>query len=401
MKVICLIVALALSFASAQVFVATCNFVGTTANPGITGTATLVQATSTSTVVVSISVTGITVNVSQDHGIHIHANGDISDAAAVNVGGHYDPAVVAHGCPPGARHVGDMGNWAVDSTGAVNQNKTLDLISLNGANSVIGRAIVIHANTDDCVAVSSSSTRLGYCVIGIANTTAIGTNAAAVDPANVITSAYAKLTPTINANSTSWGEVWFLQPNGTGPTEVIARVWNISGYRGFHVHSFGQLSPDGSASGGHFNPFSQNHGIPNYARHAGDMGNIYYYDNSGTAWYHYINDNITLNGVNSIVGRTVAVHLLRDVCNPAALGSRIAHGVVGLKFVNNSAPVLDVAVPATQDPTDCVNFFATSAPANSATSAPATSNRVATSTNTAYSVAPILAFFAFLAMMMF
>jgi Cu/Zn superoxide dismutase len=40
---------------------------------------------------------------------------------------------------------------------------------LSGNQSAIGRAIVVHAATDDCVTIPSNGARLAFGVIGIAN----------------------------------------------------------------------------------------------------------------------------------------------------------------------------------------------------------------------------------------
>jgi hypothetical protein len=45
----------------------------------------------------------------------------------------------------------------------------LDLITLTGGLSVIGRTVVLHLTIDDCVNVASASSRIAHCVIGIGN----------------------------------------------------------------------------------------------------------------------------------------------------------------------------------------------------------------------------------------
>jgi Cu-Zn family superoxide dismutase len=55
-----------------------------------------------------------------------------------------------HGSPNETeRHVGDLGNIEVDSSGVANINFTDSLISLRGPHNIIGRALVVHNNTDD------------------------------------------------------------------------------------------------------------------------------------------------------------------------------------------------------------------------------------------------------------
>jgi Cu-Zn family superoxide dismutase len=84
------------------------------------------------------------------HGFHIHQFGDLSDGCT-SAGAHFNPFGKTHGAPGDEeRHVGDLGN--VESKG-VDAPVTIDitdkLISLIGANSVIGRALVLHADPDD------------------------------------------------------------------------------------------------------------------------------------------------------------------------------------------------------------------------------------------------------------
>lgn len=57
---------------------------------------------------------------------------------------------VDHGAPSDTiRHVGDLGNILADSNGNANFEMTDSVIALEGRNSIIGRAFVIHAGVDD------------------------------------------------------------------------------------------------------------------------------------------------------------------------------------------------------------------------------------------------------------
>ena len=113
------------------------------------------------------------------HGIHIHEFGDLSDGCT-STGGHYNPLNQTHGGTNNkTRHAGDMGNIEVDDSGVGELNLTDKLIMLNGKNSVIGRAVVIHADRDDLGLGHSSDSmknghsgkRIACCVIGIRNST--------------------------------------------------------------------------------------------------------------------------------------------------------------------------------------------------------------------------------------
>lgn len=106
------------------------------------------------------------------HGFHIHQYGDCTAADLTSAGGHYNPYNMQHAAPTDSiRHMGDMGNLPVGEDG----NGTLDyldnVIELNGPNSIIGRAIIIHSGADDLTSQPSGAAgeRIACGVIGIAN----------------------------------------------------------------------------------------------------------------------------------------------------------------------------------------------------------------------------------------
>ena len=75
------------------------------------------------------------------------------------------------------------------------------------------------------------------------------------------------------------------QPYDIMISSPIFRLIPLSGlpknsYHGFHIHQFGTIGASCTQSGGHYNPFTENHGAP-YAgtRHVGDLGNILSDDN--------------------------------------------------------------------------------------------------------------------------
>ena len=120
-------------------------------------------------------VTGLTPG---KHGFHIHEFGDISDSAkAMSAGGHYDPEGTHHHALVEAErpdamphHSGDMGNLAADGAGKAHLEMTLPGVSLMGpANPIVGRAVIIHAKSDDGgQPVGNAGGRGGQGVIGIA-----------------------------------------------------------------------------------------------------------------------------------------------------------------------------------------------------------------------------------------
>ncbi|HYH44767.1 MAG TPA: superoxide dismutase family protein [Thermoanaerobaculia bacterium] len=84
------------------------------------------------------------------HGLHVHETGDCSAHDFHTAGGHFNPANTPHGCPPGERHAGDFGNVEVAADGTVHFEQTTDQLSLDGPNSVVGKALILHTGTDDC-----------------------------------------------------------------------------------------------------------------------------------------------------------------------------------------------------------------------------------------------------------
>ncbi|XP_014678703.1 PREDICTED: superoxide dismutase [Cu-Zn] 2-like [Priapulus caudatus] len=73
------------------------------------------------------------------------------------------------------RHTGDLGNIEADDDGVATVDIKDARIQLCGAQSIVGRALVVHADEDDLGTVNSAASRktgnagdrLGCCVIGI------------------------------------------------------------------------------------------------------------------------------------------------------------------------------------------------------------------------------------------
>lgn len=116
---------------------------------GVRGTVTLKQAKSGGPVTLKLRATGVSPN--SVHGFHVHALGNLS-AGCVSAGGHFNPTNAPHGGPTdpeGKRHAGDLGNVTADAEGTIEATLVDGHISLTGERSVIGRALVIHADPDD------------------------------------------------------------------------------------------------------------------------------------------------------------------------------------------------------------------------------------------------------------
>lgn len=84
------------------------------------------------------------------HGFHIHEKGDCSAADASSAGGHFNPFNKPHGAPDDAnRHVGDLGNLIADANGDAYYARVDTVIELEGANTIVGRAVIVHEKEDD------------------------------------------------------------------------------------------------------------------------------------------------------------------------------------------------------------------------------------------------------------
>lgn len=98
-------------------------------------------------VTVKAHVTGLTPG---KHGFHIHESGDCSAPDASSAKGHFNPAKHEHGSPNSAnRHAGDLGNLVANSKGVADYERKDKVIQLSGADSIIGRGIIVHEKVDD------------------------------------------------------------------------------------------------------------------------------------------------------------------------------------------------------------------------------------------------------------
>ncbi|MCA9213148.1 MAG: superoxide dismutase family protein [Planctomycetales bacterium] len=127
------------------------------------------QAMDDGKVKITASVSGL--KPGQEHAIHIHEFGDITDLSGKSAGGHFNPGNTPHGLPPAKnRHAGDLGNLKADAKGKASFELTVDNISIASERAILGRAIVIHALPDDGgQPTGNAGGRIGFGVIGIAN----------------------------------------------------------------------------------------------------------------------------------------------------------------------------------------------------------------------------------------
>jgi superoxide dismutase, Cu-Zn family len=105
------------------------------------------------------------------HGFHVHEFGDISSDDGSSAGGHFNPTGMPHSMPMGTqRHAGDMGNIEADEQGNAHLDYIDPVMKLDGPNSIIGHAVIIHAKEDDFKTqpTGNAGARIGNGVIGIA-----------------------------------------------------------------------------------------------------------------------------------------------------------------------------------------------------------------------------------------
>ncbi|KAJ3199983.1 hypothetical protein HDU67_002376, partial [Dinochytrium kinnereticum] len=332
-----------------------------TVNSTVKGFVTITQTKDTGDVTVLVQVTGV--KPLATHGVHFHAFGDITDPAGLRAGLHFNPTNKPHRCPGvdgavvGEAHAGDLGNLVADKEGNINQviraAGTGAGLRFDPVNFVVGQAVIIHANADDCKSepTGNSGGRLSQGVVGWRN----GTTFPEIVPGDVKgvktdepRSAVAMLTPTVN--STVKGVAVFIQKSAEDDVMVYLKAegFEPGSWHGLHVHQFGDISnPAGLAAGLHYNPFNQPHSCPPTSpktprtrsdpRHAGDMGNVQA-DSTGTITAYLRADLLSLyRGQRSFaVGRAFQIHAGKDDCVGQPVGNaggRISQGVVGVRDV--------------------------------------------------------------------
>jgi Cu-Zn family superoxide dismutase len=86
-----------------------------------------------------------------EFGFHVHEKGDCSSDDGMSAGGHFNPGGHPHGhFTKAERHAGDMPNLRSDGEGnATLAFETKTLTVSKSPTSVVGRAVIVHANPDD------------------------------------------------------------------------------------------------------------------------------------------------------------------------------------------------------------------------------------------------------------
>lgn len=138
-----------------------------------------------------------------------------------------------------------------------------------------------------------------------------------------------------------FGTIKFTQEKEGAPTKLNVEISNsqlTEGEHGFHVHKFGDNTNGCISAGPHFNPNELTHGGPkDETRHVGDLGNIQV-DASGICKSVIADQQVTLFGKDSVIGRTMVLHAGKDDLGQGGdaeslktgnAGGRVACGVIG------------------------------------------------------------------------
>ncbi len=145
---------------------AVCVLRGTAGNESVHGVVTFEGRSGG--VLVRARVEGLTPG---EHGFHVHQWGDVDCPDGKCTGGHFDPFGEPHGAPDAPlRHVGDLGNLVAGPDGVADYERLDSRLRLEGPNSIVGRAVVVHAGPDDFSSQPSGAAgpRVAVGVIGIA-----------------------------------------------------------------------------------------------------------------------------------------------------------------------------------------------------------------------------------------
>lgn len=177
------------------------------------------------------------------------------------------------------------------------------------------RSLVISAFLCACASTSSSPSATHEHA-----TTAISSSAGAT----------ATLEP--RSGSTVSGTATFT-PAGDGLAAHVEVRGAQPGQHGVHVHEKGDCNdPTAQSAGGHFNPNTgAHHGGPQTeVRHGGDLGNLTV-DDTGKGTLDVTVKDLSLQGPNGVVGRSIVVHEKADDLHsdPAGnSGGRFGCGVI-------------------------------------------------------------------------
>ncbi len=107
------------------------------------------------------------------HGFHVHEFGDLTSPDGKSAGGHFNPTDAPHAAPDAEmHHAGDLGNIEANQEGVATIDLTDKMLKMEGATSILGRGLVVHAGEDDMKSQPSgdAGARVAVGVIGVAST---------------------------------------------------------------------------------------------------------------------------------------------------------------------------------------------------------------------------------------
>ncbi len=217
--------------------------------------------------------------------LHVHVAGDMTDlAAATSASTHYNPASRTHALPTEQntnRHQGDLGNIQAQADGTAYLRRTFNLLTLpvfnsTGLANIVGRAVVLHALTDQgqvSTTTGNSGNRLAFGVIGVTSVTDL--------PASEVlpqAAAHVRLYGTGMYPNASGIAVLSADP-ATSLTNFMVYVTGLApgATVSMHVRQWGDLlsgaMPLGAGAGGQYNPLGWPHACPPSGyRKMGDLG---------------------------------------------------------------------------------------------------------------------------------
>ncbi|HEU0154032.1 MAG TPA: superoxide dismutase family protein [Arenimonas sp.] len=109
------------------------------------------------------------------HALHVHEFGDCSAPDGTSAGGHFNPDMQPHGdrAAGGAHHAGDIPNQTAGDNGeaVVDQSLSGLEIASGGANDIVGKGVIVHAQADDYATqpTGNAGGRIACGVIELAN----------------------------------------------------------------------------------------------------------------------------------------------------------------------------------------------------------------------------------------
>lgn len=296
------------------------------------------------TFTITISITGLLANTV--HGMHIHLWGDTTAPDGTAALTHFNPDNQPHACWPNPlRHVGDLGNFTTDGTGAYSGVWTRDLLTVNFTGttatqrSIIGRGLIVHQNPDDCVTpgTGNAGARLMQGTIGIAEFAPTWVRTGFLP--NYVTNGEHVMGSIYNNAGANIGTVRIRDNGGTIQLYLIASGFAPGSVHGIHIHAFGDhTNLNGANAQGHFNPLGQAHALTDEwgtTRHLGDLGNVVA-ASDGTIYLYRAYDLLVLGGdsLSNVVGHGFIIHSKNDegsLQQPTGnSGTRVGVAVLGL-----------------------------------------------------------------------